>query len=185
MPSPIAALDPRRGRPRKFEAPSKAITLTLPTSVIGALGSIDPDLSRAVVSLVQSVLPREPHAPAELATFGRSALIIVRPSPAFEERTGVKLIPLASGGALISFGDAVNVARLELSIRDALEDTALTDEDRSTFSAVADILKSSRRSQNVTLCQRNVIVIESTGQPRRRSRDARRGFTPRLGSSVK
>jgi hypothetical protein len=95
MPTPIAALDPRRGRPRKFEAPSKAVTLTLPNTAIAALADIDPDISRAVVSLIQSVIPREPQAPAELATFGKSAVIIVRPTPALEERTGVKLIPLS------------------------------------------------------------------------------------------
>jgi hypothetical protein len=169
MPTPIAALDPRRGRPRKFEAPSKAVTLTLPNTAIAALADIDPDISRAVVSLIQSVIPREPQAPAELATFGKSAVIVVRPTPALEERTGVKLIPLSCGGALISFGEAVNVARLELSIRDALEDPALTERDRAIFAGVADILKSSRRSRNVELRQRNVIVLEHTGPHRRRS----------------
>jgi hypothetical protein len=168
MSTSIAALDPRRGRPRKFEAPSKAVTLTLPNTAIDALAHIDPDLSRAVVSLIQSVIPREPTAPAELATFGKSAVIIVRPTPTLEERTGVKLIPLSGGGALISFGDAVNIARLELSIRDALDDPSLSDNDRAIFSGVADILKSSRASRNVELRERNVIVLEHTGAQRRR-----------------
>jgi hypothetical protein len=169
MPTPISSLDPRRGRPRKFEAPSRAVTLTLPNTVIAALADIDPDLSRAVVNLIQSVIPREPRAPAELATFGKSAVIIVRPTPALEERTGVKLIPLSGGGALISFADAVNVARLELSIRDALEDPTLDEADREIFTGIAEILKSSRRSRNVELRQRNVIVLEHTRAHRRRS----------------
>ena len=43
----------RRGRPRKFSRPSRAITLTLPEDTIAALRAVDRDLSRAVVRVVQ------------------------------------------------------------------------------------------------------------------------------------
>ena len=59
-------LGPRRGRPRKFMGPSRAVTLTLPDYVLDALGAIDPDLSRAVVRLTQPELAKQPHPPAEL-----------------------------------------------------------------------------------------------------------------------
>ena len=88
---------PRRGRPRKFSAPSRAVTLTLPEHVIEALGRIDSDLSRAVVRLAQPELLAAPHASAELAAFGRHAVILVHPSRTLERRTGVVLVPLPDG----------------------------------------------------------------------------------------
>jgi hypothetical protein len=166
---------PRRGRPRKFLGPSRAVTLTLPEQVIDALTEIDRDLSRVVVRLAQPQLARKPHAPAELARFGSSAVIVVNPTRTLEDRTGVRLIPLSDGRALISFDPAMSTARLELTIRDGLEDRGLSAEDRKIFTAVADILKTARRSRSVTLIQRNVIVLESQrGERRRVPRPARR-----------
>jgi hypothetical protein len=166
---------PRRGRPRKFLGPSRAVTLTLPEQVIEALSEIDRDLSRVVVRLAQPQLARKPHAPAELARFGRSAVIVVNPTRTLEDRTGVMLIPLSDGRALISFDPAMSTARLELTIRDGLEDRGLGPEDRRIFTAIADILKTARRSRSVTLSQRNVIVLESNrGERRRMPRQTRR-----------
>ena len=62
----------------------------LPEQVIDALSEIDRDLSRVVVRLAQPQLARKPHAPAELATFGRSAVIVVNPTRTLEDRTGVR-----------------------------------------------------------------------------------------------
>ena len=41
---------------------------------------IDGDLGRAVVRLAQPELAKRAHAPAELAAFGRTAVIVVHPS---------------------------------------------------------------------------------------------------------
>ena len=49
-----------RGRPRKFAAPSRAVTLTLPESVLTALASVHEDISKAVVQLTQRRLGEEP-----------------------------------------------------------------------------------------------------------------------------
>src|ERR687886_98330 len=96
-------LAPRRGRPRKFTVPSRPVTLTLPEHVIAALGSVDADLIRAIVRVMQPRLARQAHAPAELASFGRRAVIVVNPTRTLEQRTGVTLIHLPDGRALISF----------------------------------------------------------------------------------
>ena len=163
---------PRRGRPRKFTAPSRPVTLTLPESVIDALASLDGDLSRAVVRLAQPLLAERPHPPAELATFGRHSVIVVHPTPTLEKRTGVELVHLPDGRALISFDQATTIPGLELLINDALDDRRLPAEDRSIFEAVGAILTGARRADNVVVLQRNIIVLE-TGRPsaaiRRRS----------------
>ena len=162
---------PRRGRPRKFTAPARPVTITLPEHVLEALSTVDPDLGRAIVRLAQPVLGERPHPPAELATFGRHSVIVINPSRTLEKRTGIELIRLPDGRALISFDRSKTIPGLELVIADALDDPTLPRKDRDVFEAVAGILKSARRSDNVELLQRHVIVLETRRQaaPSRRS----------------
>lgn len=164
-----AVMVPRRGRPRKFSSPSRAITLTLPEDVIAALGAVDHDLSRAVVRVAQPEMRRRPHPAAELARFGRRAVIVVNPSRTLEKRTGIVLVPLSDGRALISFDESITIARLELTIQDALEDRRLSEEDARVFESIAAILKSARRSRDVVLMQRNIIVLELSPPKRART----------------
>lgn len=158
---PDPPLRARRGRPRKFAAPSRHVTLTLPDAVIAALGALDRDLSRAVVRLAQPILARRPHPRAELSVWGRRAVIVVTPSRALETRTGATLVPLPDGRALISFNRVTSIAELALLIQDALDDPALRAPDRELFNAIAGILRSSRHAAGVTLVQRNIIVLEA------------------------
>jgi hypothetical protein len=160
---------PRRGRPRKFIAPSRAVTLTLPENVLAALDAVDHDLSRAVVRVTQPQMAKRPHPPAEVATFGRRGVIVVNPSRTLEERTGILLVPLTDGRALISFDESMTIARLELRIQDALDDPKLPTEDARIFKSIEDILKTARRSGNVTLQQRHIIVLESNRPAKRRA----------------
>ena len=162
MSSIIDNVRPRRGRPRKFLGPSLAVTLTLPEEVIAALRTLDPDLSRAVVRLTQPELAKRPHPPAELAVFGGKAVIVVNPSHTLEQRTGVSLVPLPDGRALISFDQAMSIPRLELMLQDALEDRELPATDRRIFEAIGDILRTARRSNGVAVQQRNIIILEAS-----------------------
>jgi hypothetical protein len=161
-----SALKRRRGRPRKFESPSRAVTLTLPESVLAVLSSIHQDISRAVVHLTQRRAAAKPKPMAELSIFGRNAVITVRPTPSLEKRAGVHLVPLPDGRALISFEQPRTVAELELTLQDALEDRSLPGEDRAVFEAIVAILKDARRSRDVTLHRRTIIVLESNGTHR-------------------
>jgi hypothetical protein len=139
--------------------------LTLPDHVITALAGLDPDLSRAIVRLAQPMLADRPHAPAELATFGRHSVIVVNPSKTLEKRTGIELVHLPDGRGLISFDRAMTIPGLELLIEDALEDASLPPADREIFDAIGSILKTARRSDTVVLLQRNIIVLETRRTP--------------------
>jgi hypothetical protein len=156
------ALRRRRGRPRKFEGPSRAVTLTLPESVIAALSAVHPDLSRAIVSLTKRAGRSRRQPPAALAVFGKRAVITIRPTRSLEKLTGINLVPLPDGRALISFHQAKTVAELELLIYDALEDDALDVEDRRVFEGIGTILRDARRSADVSLQHRSIIVLESS-----------------------
>lgn len=175
--NPVAdAVAPRRGRPRKFARPSRAVTLTLPDEVIDALTAIDADLGRAIVRVTQPELAKRPHPPAELTSFGRHAVIVVNPSRTLERRTGIVLVPLSDGRALISFDDPKTVAELELQIQDILEDRQLSAEDQTIFEEISRILREARRSTGVAVRRRNIIVLETTNG--RRAATARRPRKP-------
>ena len=158
-PAPLSVV-PRRGRPRKFAVASRAVTLTLPEDVIAALGGVDADISRAIVRVMQPARARQPHPPAELATFGRRAVIIVNPTPSLERQPGIDLVPLPDGRALISFDQPMTVAELELFIGDEVESGRLSAPDQEIYEAIRSILQNARRSENVTLLQRKIIVLE-------------------------
>lgn len=175
-PSAVLPLLRRRGRPRKFDDPSRPVTLTLPVHAIEALAAMDPDLSRAIMHLLEPGLGRRPHAPAELTRYGGRAVIVVNASRALEQRTGIDLVPLPDGRALMSFERSMTPAAIELLIADALDDRQLKGPDRAVFEAIAGILKTARRSGDVRLSQRNIIVLEGT-----RARRAR----PRAGSPAR
>jgi hypothetical protein len=164
-----ALAPPRRGRPRKFTVPARPVTVTLPEQVLAALAAIDADLGRAIVRLAQPLVGAAPHRPAELATFGRHSVIVVNPSRTLERRTGVELLHLPDGRALISFDQTRSIAALELLIKDALEDRDLPAADREIFDAIVEILKTARRSERVELLQRNVIVLETRKPLKRRT----------------
>ncbi len=167
---PGGAAAPRRGRPRKFAGPSRAVTLTLPEAVLEALGGIDTDLSRAVARVVQSELGKRPRPSAEIATFGRHAVIVVKPSRTFERRAGVLLVPLPDGRALISFEEPHTIPELELQLQDLLDDPALSAADRRIFEQIAGFLRAGRRSPTVSVQRRNIIVFETVHPARSASR---------------
>jgi hypothetical protein len=165
--TPIAGiLRRRRGRPRKFAAPSRAITLTLPEAVLESLSKIDPDPSRAIVHLASRKVAANGKPPAELTTFGRRAIITVKPTATLTKRTGIDLVPLPDGRALLSFDQPRSVEDLELAIYDALEDPTLSAEDRQVFESIGAILKDARRSQDVTLRRQSIIVLEGANGSR-------------------
>ena len=156
----------RRGRPRKFAGPSRAVTLTLPEETWAQLTELNEDASLAIVRLAAAHrTSAAPNAPAELATYGRRAVITIRPTPALERRVGIDLVPLPNGRALISFDQPQTIPDLELMLNDALEDKSLAPEERQVFESIRAILKKARRSSDVRLLRRNIIVLEYGTRP--------------------
>lgn len=159
--TPVRSLASRRGRPRKFNRPARAVTLTLPEDTIATLKLIDRDISRAVVRAVEPLANGQPRPPAELATFGDLAVIIVLPSRALRERTGADLVPLPDGRALVAFGDHLTASQFELKLRDALSDHALDQADRDTFESLVEILSGTRQRVGAGVHERSIMVLQA------------------------
>jgi len=158
------------GRPRKFGRPSRAVTVTLPEDVLTRLGVLDTDLGRAIVALVERRGARARSRavkPAEIASYGSHAVIIVTPVNALKRLAGVQLVPIGNGRALISLERGHSVPEFELGVGDVLSRVDITEAERRTLGAVADILKQTRRSRRVMLEERTIIVFEMKRQRRR------------------
>jgi hypothetical protein len=153
----------RRGRPRKFSRPSRSVSLTLPDDVIASLQAIDSDLSLAIVRIAQSLSPADaPRGPAELTSYGGRSVIVVPRSDVLKARTGVELVPLTDGRALMAFDNRLTISQLELRIGDALADESIAGSDRVLFETLAEILKDARRSERIELRERSIIVLQAT-----------------------
>jgi hypothetical protein len=154
----------RRGRPQKFGRPARAVTLTLPEDVIAALSGIDDDLSRAVVELSQPLVADVVARPvAELAKYGDSAVIVVKPLAAIGRMPGVTLVPLPDGRALISLDDSMTASEFELKLRDLVDaGKGLDERERAALKTIGDLLRSARQTKGLTVHQRSIIVLQST-----------------------
>ena len=108
-----------------------------------------------------------PHAPAELATHGDSAVIVIKPVAALERIPGVTLVPLPDGRALISLDDSMRHLRVraEAARRDGRRQHVAA-ADRAAMASITDILKSARQTRGIALHQRRIIVLESKKRQR-------------------
>jgi hypothetical protein len=173
---------PRRGRPPKFGRPGQAVTLTLPEDVIARLRRVDPDLSRAIVRLAAANgRALVPHEAVELVQHGRNAVIVLRPSRALSALPGVDLVPLPDGRTLVSLDITTGIAEFELAMQDLIAAGHLDPEDRAVLEGLGRLLQAARRSRQVSLHERNIIVL----QARRRSPRAGGGRRPHAGGVKK
>ena len=157
------------GRPKKYGRASRAVTVTLPEDVLARLSAVDTDLGRAIVMLAERHGKPRSHVPpaAEIAAYGKHAVIIVNPVKALKRLQGVQLVPIGNGRALISLDRTNSIPQLELEVRDAIERTGVREPERHTLETIADILRQARISRRVSLEERTIIVLESKRRRRR------------------
>jgi hypothetical protein len=149
------------------------VTITLPEDVLDRLAVVDADLGRAIVTLAERNGKRPPgieRRPAEVAAYGKHAVIVVHPAKALRRLPGVQLVPLGNGRALIALEPQYSVAQLELDVRDAVDQTDVKAPERVTLQAISNILRQARQSRQVSVEQRTIIVLERKRQRRSNGR---------------
>jgi hypothetical protein len=153
----------RLGRPRKYDRPARAVTVTLPEDVLERLAAIHGDVGSAIVNLVQGTPPArlQPIRAAEVARYGNHAVIIVTPNRALKRLHGVQLVPIGDGRALISLAPSVSISALELQVRDALERKDVPRREHEILKSIAGILRRGRASRGLTFEARTIIVLVS------------------------
>jgi hypothetical protein len=155
-----------RGRPPKFGRPARLVALTLPQDTITHLQSIDPDVARAVVSLVDQSQGRTSppdtdwEAPVTLARVSEHrALIVIDPS-LFREIPGCALIPLTDRRAFLALSPGHTLADVELSVADLLEDPSIAPTEREALEGLRRALREWRRDEELTFHTRSIVLVE-------------------------
>jgi hypothetical protein len=153
------------GRPAKYGRVAQPRTITLPEDILVRLAAIDPDLGRAIVTLTERRrAPSLRRRPVELAVYGTRAIILVTPVPALKRMTGVQLVPIGAGRALISVDEGRSCAQLELEVQDALQAGRLTHADRLVMRGLLRIMRRARHSAGVSIHARSIIVLQRNGR---------------------
>ncbi len=153
----------------KYGRAARPVTVTLPEDVLLRLGAAGQDVGDAIVKLVERHAPPRVTATRgpELTAYGSHAVIVVTPNKALKRLPGVQLVPIGNGRALISLDSPRTIAQFELDLRDASEWPDIGDEERDSLGAIAKILRQSRRSRDVSVEERTIIVLEAKRQRER------------------
>jgi hypothetical protein len=169
---------PRRGRPPKFNRPTRVVALTLPDDVVQSLRRIDADLARAVVTLVEKHAGRAPAASSErpeaelVSVAGRRSLIVVKRA-VFRSLPGIQFIPLDADRAFLALNPARGLSDLELAVLDRLEEDGLDPHERQALRSFRARLRQWRRDPSTRFEVRSIIVVESLGRSRPGARPPR------------
>ena len=142
------------------------MALTLPEDTIVDLQTIDVDLAKAVVALVDRALGRattaigEWDAPVGLAHVGESRALIVIDTTIFREIPGCALVPLSDRRAFLALDPGRTLADLELSISDLLEENAAAEADRPALVTLRQALRDWRRDGTLSFHTRSIVLVE-------------------------
>lgn len=162
----------KRGRPTKFDRPSRLVALTLPEDVIDGLRRINNDLAWAIVTLFQKQgkplkrLPGSPHAPQTTTLVGipdRQFLIVVDRT-VFRRLPNVNLIPLNGNRAFLAFADGRGLTDLELAIGDRLDEDVIDTHEREALVGLRSQLRKWRRDRTLAFDRRTIIIVKPAKQ---------------------
>jgi len=154
------------GRPRKFDEPSRPVTVTLPLRVLDALSRLDSDRARAIVRAVDAAggaAPAPSPSPVcELPAPGGDRLLAVADSPLLRSIDWLTLVEVAPGRHLLSLRHGVPVEKLEVTLCDLLDAHPDSPEaERELLRLLLDRLRTPRRESAVR--SESILVI---GSPR-------------------
>jgi hypothetical protein len=147
--------------------------LTLPEDTVELLRQIHADPAWAIVALTEKTAkhrPAEsrPRPLIELAELSpRLSLIVVDPA-CFRRLPGIAVIRMSPTAAFLAFDGAGGLADLEVAIRDRLEEPDLVARERENLEQMLQAVRSWRRSRDLKVATRSIVVVESRRKTRRR-----------------
>ena len=113
------------GRPRKFEEPSRPVTVTLPASVLRKLALLNEDRARAIAQAVEGAVADETAAtcPLQLVeVFKNQSLITISDCPALDCVTWLRRVKIAPGRYLLAIPPGMPTESLEVALVDLLDE---------------------------------------------------------------
>lgn len=147
----------RRGRPRKFEEPSKVVTLTLPESTLRDLGQLNPDRACAIVQAVRHATNAKTAVAPDVDVVEMvpgTGLIVVGASRLLKRIPFLHLVEIAPGRFLLAMEPGHDFRRLEVAIRDLFEDVrGMEPREQRLLEQLLDRIRTERRSERVRMAE--------------------------------
>src|SRR4030095_12521181 len=154
----------KRGRPAKFDRPSRLVAMTLPEDVIALLRARDHDLAKAVVELVHESLARAGPQPASqtvsLVPVAPRRFLITIDATTVKHLPGCELVPFGSDTAFLALESGRGLADLTLAVEGRSEDRRIDDRERSALARIRAALGEWRRDPNFSDEARSIVVLE-------------------------
>jgi hypothetical protein len=153
----------RSGRPPKFRESRHPVTMTLPERILDHLTEIDPDRTRAVVKVTETVLgiSQRHFKPVELVEMAPGKfLIVVGPSKALREIYWIKLIEIAPVRYLVTIPSGTPFEALEAALREQLSNPKFLKDKRekAVLNDLLNLIDHHRRSQH--LSKSEILIID-------------------------
>mgnify|MGYP005855085701 CR=1 FL=1 len=147
----------RAGRPRKFAAPSRPITVTLPEPTLEQLRTIHADRGQAIVTAANLAAPAA-AGDAKLVELVRvapgQALIVIPPSRMLRTVAWLRLAEVAPARFLLTTAPDVPPERVEITLGDLITEARRTAPGEvALLQTLRDTLSELRRSHRLSMSQ--------------------------------
>ncbi len=155
MTAPDAASRPSRGgRPRKFNEPSRPITVTLPERTLEMLARLDDDRAKAIAKAAQAIVegPRSEGGEAEVIPIGSgSGLLVVGPSRHLRSLAFIRMVEIIPGRYILTVPSGTVVDTIEVALADLVDTVPESEKgERSLLLRLLSLLRSARRSRRMS-----------------------------------
>lgn len=158
------------GRPRKFDEPSRPVTVTLPERTLRRLSAIDEDRARAIVKAADVAVAGDSAASKGVEIVEvepGAAIILVGPSRSLRRIPFLRPVEVAPARYLLTIPSGTPVESLEIALLDVIEGLPAGDEDeRALLEELSSQIRGFRRGQKMSKAE---MLLVDTGR-RRRSR---------------
>lgn len=152
------------GRPRKFNAPSRPVTLTLPDHTLNQLTRIHNDRAMAIVKAVDAATATDPQRPpVDIVEVAQGiGLIVVGPNRALRTIPWLKMFEITPARYILSITAGISVDSLELALVDLAEEhSGISPEDRLLVEALLKRIRGLRRRKEVSRSE--ILLVDISG----------------------
>lgn len=150
------------GRPRKFEGPSRVVTLTLPEETIARLQSINEDRAKAIVMATEIAAPPEGASEAMvdlIQVAPNLGMIMVPCHDCLKSIPDLRLVQAAPNRWLILLSSGTPLSDIEIALADQLETRGKHSAgDHQIIAQLLQHIRSYRRSKRVEKAE--VLLVE-------------------------
>lgn len=150
-----------RGRPPKFQEPSRPVTVTLPERTIETLSRLGEDRARSIVLVADAFAAEQglPRPAVEIVTVGAGlAVILTGRCRLLDSIAGLRPIEITPGRFLLTVTPGTPAETLEVELADLVSESDATPDERAVLTGLVEVLRSQRRRRS--LWKAEILFVE-------------------------